>query len=284
MSRGRDGRAPGGFTLVELLVTMALTGLILAVAFRLLADQQRLGQHQQALAATQQNLHATLVVFGGELREASATAGDVVDAGPTHIEFRSLRRAGFVCGRDPAGAWIDVVELGAPFQAGDSVLLFQDGPDPLMAGDDVWTAARVAGVGGASCAPTSVSSQLRRLQFVEPVPPGIWEGAPLRSFVRVRYSYGAAGAEGALFREENGGGAAAIVLSLLPPAEAGFRLAYRDSAGTVIPPDALAARLAEIARIDVRVAGSAPGGGGASQPFRDSIASSIHLRGNRKVP
>jgi prepilin-type N-terminal cleavage/methylation domain-containing protein len=283
MSRGPDVRARAGFTLVELLITVALTGLILAIAYGVLIGQERLARQQHAMTATQHNLRTTLAVLGSELRESSATAGDVVAAGPTHIDFRALRNAGFVCNRDAGGLWIDVVELGAAFAAGDSLLLFHDGANPALGADDVWVNARVASVGTASCAANSASPRMRRLNLAEPVATGIWSGAPVRSFVRVRYSYGAGTGGGVLFRREGATDSVPLVLGLRAP-PSGFRMSYRDSAGTAIPPATLSQRLLEIARIDVHVAGSAPGAGGTDRPYTDSIASSIHLRGNRKLP
>jgi len=83
-----------GFTLVELLVALAMSALVMAAIFRLSMDQQKVHTAQDQVAELQQNIRAALDLLVKDIRMAgynpTRTAGDgCVTAGAAQFQFRA---------------------------------------------------------------------------------------------------------------------------------------------------------------------------------------------------
>jgi prepilin-type N-terminal cleavage/methylation domain-containing protein len=273
-----NSRAPG-MTLIELLVVAVVGSLILLAIHQTLSIQERGSRHQRGIITAQQSSRMALEVLVSELRELSATGGDLLAASPNELTLRTSRKLGFVCRVTPGDSQFDVWERGEPFQAGDSLLLFMDG-DTTTTADDAWglgviSAAEATGA-SASCPDWSsggVTLPRRRLTLLNGATlAAVARGAPVRSFVR--YSYGLYDMDGewVLGRAADG-----EVVPLVGPLVAdGLVLDYIDANGTSLDPVTEEA-LQQVARIHVTVRALAPGAVGSGEVV-NTLESQLFLR------
>ncbi|CAN5835005.1 hypothetical protein BH23GEM3_BH23GEM3_07700 [soil metagenome] len=111
--RARPAPEQAGFTLVELLVALVISGILATVIFESLLGQSRFARLQGARQEVQQNSRAALDLIGAELRGVAPRG--LITAEPQSISFRSPRIWGVACG----------------YLAGSLVVLF-----PSYAGDE----------------------------------------------------------------------------------------------------------------------------------------------------
>lgn len=101
-------RGQGGFTLIELIVALVISGLLATVIFQLVQGQSRFSAIQGARAEVQQNTRGALELITSEIR--SLPAGSIESAGPDGIGFLLPRAWGLVCSAPPAlGGTVGVV-------------------------------------------------------------------------------------------------------------------------------------------------------------------------------
>jgi len=269
-----------GFTLVELLIVMLLGSLVLGAVYQTLISQQRSTRQTYAIIETQQNTRVGIELLASDLREISATDGDLLDASATSIRYRAMRKAGVVCAI-VSGTEVDVVEIGEPFVANDSVYVFSDGANANSAIDDSWVRAGVQSVGTGSCTGHPIGTTIRRLTFSATIA-NVIRGAPVRGFNQVGYRILDQNSAGVLYRMQ-AGDSVAIIEDLRPAAQQGLRLRYWDTAGVAITSN-LSSRLNEVGRVEVKLTGSMVGGGtGNNRQYTDSLVTTVFLRGNRKL-
>lgn len=84
-----------GFTLVELMVALVISGMLMAVVFQMLSGQSRLVAVQSGKEEAQQNVRGALEVIASELR--GAVPGALLDAQATSLTFMQPRAWGVVC-------------------------------------------------------------------------------------------------------------------------------------------------------------------------------------------
>ncbi|MFQ5745966.1 MAG: prepilin-type N-terminal cleavage/methylation domain-containing protein [Gemmatimonadota bacterium] len=95
MAAHAPSRPDPGFTLVELLVALVLSGLVGTAVVALLLGQGLFLRRTHNLALADQRLRAAADLMGSELREASA--GDLVAAEPDSLTVRFTVRRSIVC-------------------------------------------------------------------------------------------------------------------------------------------------------------------------------------------
>ena len=181
-------RRSHGFTLVELLVTVVVTATILAAVLQAVVVQQRAYREQMGILNARQTARTALELIGTELREISATGGDVYVASRDSITFRAFRKVGVVCAR-PSTNRIEIWELGDPFVDGDSALVFSN-PDPQAQPDGSWLPISVQqrDASGTLCGETWGNYPLTVLQmFSTHSATEVAPGALVRGFVPVTY-------------------------------------------------------------------------------------------------
>ncbi|HEX7089574.1 MAG TPA: prepilin-type N-terminal cleavage/methylation domain-containing protein [Longimicrobiales bacterium] len=227
-----------GFSLLELLLTLALGGIVASALFGLLHGQERLARAQADSVTAAEALRVSAAILGGELR-LLAPAEDLALATPESVAVRAFRGFGVVCGSIGGEILVRRRGLRAPDPAKDSVLLVRPDspatPVPLLG----------AAPAPAACAAAAGEEVERWALGAEALPAA---GSPL-----LLYEAGTYALTGAALRYRRGeGGRQPLTVAWLDDAASGFEL--RDAAGGP------AANPAEAAAIVARVTATVPTG------------------------
>lgn len=94
-----------GFTLVELLVALVISGLLSGVIFQVLSGQSRFTQFQSARQEVQQNTRGAMELIASELR--AVPVGGITTAERGLIRFYLPRVWGVLCQTNAAGTQVD---------------------------------------------------------------------------------------------------------------------------------------------------------------------------------
>lgn len=277
-----------GFTLIETLIVVVLGAVVMASIYQMVVIQEKATRHQYAIISTSDNTQTALAVMANDLREISARDSDVVAVDSTSITFRALRKTGIVCRKSVLNTWIDVWEIGEPFVAGDSILVYSEGTNTSSPSDDSWIRMTVDLAGaGSTNAPCSTNplgvTNTRRLTVTSAPFADVTKGTLVRSFIPTGYRLEDSGEWGQLMRSE-GGVETAIIDNLATNAEGGLRMRFFDAAGVSIPLNNLTARRYDIMRVQLKVAGKAATSVAedGENRFRDSLVTQVYLRGNAR--
>lgn len=287
VSTARLPAARAGFTLVELLVGLALGGVVAAAVCRVLQANQRFYRSQAEVLDVQQGLRAVAYVLASELRQLDARDGDLLAMGRDSVSMRAMRTFAVVCAApDASGSVVvaDALTFGsrAPDVARDRVLVFADG-DEAARDDDAWLDLGLVAVsGGARCDDGSPGTTLRLSGPVAGLA-RVAAGAPLRTWERTTYR---------LYTDEDGlawlgerhvaSGAWSALSPVAGPLRRGdgLGLEYRDASG------AAAAAPRDVARVDIVARGlstrpiAIPGRRASGQRYPDSLDVHVALRNN----
>jgi prepilin-type N-terminal cleavage/methylation domain-containing protein len=123
-------RRRDGLTLVELMATVAVAGVVLAIVAGIALRQQRTFAALTADAALAGQLRDAASVLPSDLRTAAVGAGDLREATDTSIEIRETLASAVVC--DTLGKAV----ILAPF--GGTAATFGGAIAPIQAGDTAW--------------------------------------------------------------------------------------------------------------------------------------------------
>jgi prepilin-type N-terminal cleavage/methylation domain-containing protein len=274
-------RRPSGFTLTELLVSLALSGLVGGVAIRVLLRQHWAGVSQSERGALQGSLRAGMFYLMSELRELGGTAGDpdILAFAPESLTYRAMRGNGLACAIGPNYVSLDASHFSgyrSPQAGRDSLLLHQEGRSDTV-GDDHWLHLPVTSVSGGSCSgtpalqlSTSIDTVLTPLATFGPL-------EPARTFEIMQIKlYQSAGDYWLGARSVSAG---ETIQPLIGPLTAsGLAMVFFDSSGSV-------ATTAETIRsIDVTLRGLSANpirtgaGFGSAQRRVDSLTTRVGLR------
>ena len=147
-----SGRLRAGTSLVELLVALALFGVVGAAMLRSLDRQARFHSGMLAILESRAQHAAAHEAVAVELRGLSTAAGDVALMSDSSIVFRFPVGAGVACGITTGTIDLapDFVVAGQTFarvrtspQPGDTAWLFDEGATD-SAGDDAWVGVAIA--------------------------------------------------------------------------------------------------------------------------------------------
>jgi hypothetical protein len=222
-------KARFGTGLAELLLSLALGGVIAAAATRGLVQHLRLQRAREAMARAEAIVRDTHEVLRAELAHAAA---DVQVVGDTALQLSSVRVFARACQLDASRLVISSDESWwSAARAGDSVAIM----DTLMRAE--WHGA-IATVGTLRTAPACPAGGTR-VTLAAPLPLTVPANTlPLRIWRTARYAGYRAG-DGTWWLGERScasvcGSAQPIAGPLLAPASQGFRVfAVRDSAGVM---------------------------------------------------
>ncbi len=267
-----------GTSLAELLVALTMLGVVAAVLLRMLAGNLRLYHTQTQVIDRAQNLRSAAALLTTELRELSATDGDIYSATPTALSIRGMRRLGFVCAEPRLGATHVAIRQDLQFGSRD----FDPATDSLfvMALRDTaagWLRGAITEVRGGTC---DDGRPARQLASGVAADPRFGLGAPVRAFESVTYRlYRAADGEWQIGLAAGG----AVIQPLVGPVTAsGLEFEYRNASGAVVSDvRAIAAIEIHLRMPTAQIVRGPAGGLGRSV---DSLVTAVALRNNRRPP
>ena len=274
-------RTQYGFTLVEMMISILVAGIVMAAVYQLLIGQSRSYGKQRELMDVHETLRSAAALLAWEMRQASAADGDLYAIGANSITLRSSRGGGTVCVIHPTepifglrGAGFDEVNDWGD----DSLLVYVGSANWNVAPIDWVDQPGAMGVGNCEL-DGGVPDLALELGVNSSDAALIQIGAPVRAFRRVEYG---------LYHDDKGDGrwwlgrrvAGAgkyekLTGPLLPPAASGgLVFTYRDAAGNVT------ANPTQVAVIDfVLRAQSYRVWSNAQQFQQDTLATRVALRG-----
>ena len=275
-------RRLAGFTLVELLVALALTGLVSTIALGLfrvaVVGHRRVVEYVESSYA----LRTSVQVLRSQILELDAgdpSGSDILDMGRGFVEYRRMTALLFLCAAGDTSLGrvfafsndsLSFGDIGLnPTPGRDEVIVLSNGSRSSLS-DDRWYRSRMTDVSASHGCPGNTPS----LSFATPdLPLGQLEiGAPLRIMqrVRLRIYADAAGEWWIGSQQPSSGGAWSTIQPVVGPLVAsGLELMYYDRVGASTNDPA------QVARIRVRVVA----GGRVGNRTR-SLQADIALRNN----
>ncbi len=277
-----------GFTLVELLVTLIIMGVVLGTITTLLVRQQRFYRSTSDMMEARTQVRQAIDMLPADLRGLSSSdvrnGTDMYAASDKAIDFRAITGSSVLC-RIPNTTTVVLPPLNlaagtllstwtGALQAGDSLLVYDDSSSASGNNDDHWAVHAVTAVatldpaaanacGTASRFVSAADVTAGRVSYQLTVSPALTAtisiGAPVRIFHRRRYElYQASGSSNnwylGTYECRTSCGTLTPVSGPFAAYSAtagssGLSFTYLDSLGSVLPGTPSAAQRALIARI-----------------------------------
>jgi hypothetical protein len=270
-----------GFTLVEIVVALALTLIVIGSIHGLLVTTQRLTRTQAAQLDLQSNVRAGVLVIAHELRELNAVDGgstdqtDILSITATSIAYRAARGIGFMCQPALPGQ-IRIARStfsGArdPEPSRDIAYLLVEA-DPAAGTPDTWLRLGINGVSTTSSCPGLAGPGIS-ISVGSTFPPAA-VGTPLRIYETMELKLYQSGGEWWLgARSVSAGEAIQPVIGPLAGSD-GLRLEYLDRAGIrTNDPASVRSIIATLRGINNQVLGGSPG-----PPLEEELVTQVTLR------
>lgn len=248
-----------GFTLVELVVALVISGFLAGVVFQLVRGQERFVSMQSAREEVQQNGRAALELISAELRGASREG--ITHAEERVIRFRMPRIFGLVCAAPASGTRAVVfpgLDLTA-FRSGTDSIAVRDSTstaDPRWRFAGVTDATPSGGQGAAQCggfSPDAGRVQVRTFTGLQDAAIPFQLGEPAYLYDAIEYDAGPSNVPGEWLRRQDRGGTQPLAGPLAVRNEVPvFRLRYYGDNGSLLPMPIT--NLAAIAEVEVMVA------------------------------
>ena len=275
-------RARRGFTLAEVMVSLALTLMVAGALYSVLLSTQRVTRAQAQRVDLQSNVRAGALIVLGELRELSAAPGgtagqnDILVAGSNAVVYRAMRGVGFICAA-PSATTFRIARSsfsGArdPQAGRDEVLIFSEDSAAAGAGDS-WLGTNIVGVGTGSPCPGALGPGITLTVPVGASVTGPGIGTPVRiAEVMELRLYESEGKSWLGARSVSSGETIQPLVGPLTKGS-GFGLEYLDVTGMPT------IDRTSIRSIRITVRGTTDGGGaGNSIPVEEELVTQVALR------
>jgi prepilin-type N-terminal cleavage/methylation domain-containing protein len=313
-AHSQRARRRAGLTLVELMITMVLLGLLGSVIIGFLLKQERFYTGANEIVLTRTQVRQASVMMPSDLRAISAKGGDIYAMTDTSIEFRSTFASSFICSSTRASSQIAVPPLklakGSALTVwsvqptiNDSLMLYVDSSS-TSAKDDTVSLHKITATGiafsNASPGCTSASGLMKSTDVTAANPSynftlsptqsaTVSAGASVRFFKKVHYSlYNAADGFWYLGYYDCRTSRVPVCNPIQPiagplrpyvsghPELAGLRFTYYDTLGNVT------ATRTNVSRISILLQGQGTKtiqlAGGSPVTFQDSLRVEVGLR------
>jgi prepilin-type N-terminal cleavage/methylation domain-containing protein len=184
-----------GFTLIEMMISLAIAGIVLSAAYKLLVANQRFYRSQSVIADVESNVRESALILAGELREVSPVGGDLQQMTDTAITVNAMRALGIVCVVPDFLLGRVVIKDATTFKyrsidnTRDSVFIFREGAATTTT-DDGWVRGKVSGTTAQNCTDGSAGTRIAMSGLAGAVfatLSGATIGAPVRTFETVNY-------------------------------------------------------------------------------------------------
>jgi prepilin-type N-terminal cleavage/methylation domain-containing protein len=229
-----------GFTLVEIIVALALMLIVTGAIYRLLNVTQRLSQAQAAQLNLQSNLRTAALVAVNELRGLSTVSGgspaqnDILSLTSGGLTYRAGRGTGFLCQAVAAGqlriARSSFFGYRDPQPTRDTAYLFLEG-SPDTETDDSWVPLVITDVTTGSACPGALGPAIT----ITALPPAgsldAPAGTPVRIYEVMELKLYQSDRQWWLGARSVSGGEAIQPLAGPLAGSDGFRLEYLDGSG-----------------------------------------------------
>lgn len=271
-------RRGGGYSLVEMLMVLALLSLIMASIYAVLREHRRYYATQARTSQLRDAIGVAAELLASELRKASPP-GDFYSLEPDSLAVRSTVGMGIACSTSTA-AGLRIRLLTGSFGDGraDSLSIYRELEPSHPDGGGVWEAVGVREVdhGAAGRCPDGRPADLTlHLENPDATATPLSVGAPVRAFRPYVYRLYARGGQWWLGQRLRGGSIQPVVGPLADPGSGGLRLQYMNADGAeVTDPGALS-----VVRVTLRSTAVVrlPRGRATEEPG-DSISLIIYLR------
>ena len=275
-------RSPRGFTLIEVMVSLALTLVVAGALYSVLLSTQRITRAQAQRVDLQSNLRAGALLVLGELRELSAAPGgtggqnDILVAGSNAVVYRAMRGVGFICAAPSATSFRIARSSfsGArdPQAGRDEVLIFSEDSAAAEA-EDSWLGTSIVSVATGSPCPGALGPGITLTVPAGASLAGAEIGTPVRiAEVMELRLYESEGKSWLGARSVSSGETIQPLVGPLTK-ESGFGLEYLDASGMPT------IDRTSIRSIRITVRGTTEGGGaGNSTPVEEELVTQVALR------
>jgi prepilin-type N-terminal cleavage/methylation domain-containing protein len=290
-----------GFTLVEMLMVLALFGLVAAATMQIIVRQQRFYTSAAEMMSVHANLRDVAAVVPTDLRGISSIGGDIYAMSDSAIDFRLSTGITVIC--SIAVTRLSVVIppttlasrsalttlIGTP-NTGDTAFVYDEGATSQV-NDDSWQRVAVVDTLAAGNCPTYTSSaaeaaMAKTIAIGTVLNANVVPGSVIRFYRRAKYKLYQPTAGGPWYigyMDCPGGvcgGMQAVAGPYMPysatASSTGLRFVYRDSTGAETATPANVARIDVTARAQTTNPVRMPGR--PEDYFRDSLVVSVALR------
>lgn len=282
-----------GYTLVEVMIAVVLTGLMAGLAYQAMTGSQRMTRSLGARVDAQGSARSAMLYLSTAFHELSASDGDIITAGATAMKYRAMRWTGISCtGLTVAGGNLRLTMLKSqlwgqrtPDAALDSILVYAENSAATRQ-DDVWLVGGLVDTATVAC-PNAAPGM--RITFAisaasggnAAAQAGFTVNSPIRGFQHEEVSlYSNAGTNWFGHKTMDAGGTWTAVEALVGPLTAtGLAFTYYDTLSVVT------ATLTDIASVGVIVRSQSTDAANTSTGIgnlRDSLITRIALRNNRR--
>ncbi len=179
-----------GFSLIDLMIGISITGIILAAAMSVVVQHRRIYTLITDAAAAEGTLSHLAAATGAELLPLNAVAGDLIHAGADSMAIRLFMGAYYVCQVTTSPVSFTVLRLtvAGSLQSGDSAVVYSAGPSADFT-DDLWELVSITSVSAATCPDGSAGVTVVVDGITDARAGAVPSGAPFRAFTHASYSF-----------------------------------------------------------------------------------------------